>query len=69
MPTDFDVYGIYVPRLLVLMFLTLALVIALRRALAWIGAYSLVWHRGLFDLALFVLVLGGMSSFARWITS
>lgn len=69
MPADFDVYGVYVPRLLVLMLLTLALIIVLRRGLAWIGAYSLVWHRGLFDLALFVLVLGAVSSLARWITS
>jgi len=68
MPADFDIYGVYVPRLLVLMLLALVLIIALRRALAWIGAYSLVWHRGLFDLALFVLVLGAVSSFARWIT-
>lgn len=66
MPAEFDVYGVYVPRLLVLMVLSLLLIIVIRRILAWFGAYSFVWHRGLFDLALYVLVLGAVSSFTRW---
>jgi hypothetical protein len=48
------------------MLLTLVLSIALRRVLARVGAYSLVWHRGLFDVALYVLLLGAVSSFTRW---
>ena len=51
MPAEFDLYGVYIPRLLVLMLVTLFVVIVLRRLLAWAGAYTLVWHRGLFDLA------------------
>ena len=66
MPAEFDLYGVYVPRLLVLMLLTFGLVIVVRRILAWLGAYSLVWHRGLFDLALYVLLLGAVSSLTRW---
>jgi hypothetical protein len=66
MSAEFDVYGVYVPRLLVLMVLSLLLIIVVRRMLAWLGAYSLVWHRGLFDLALYVLVLGAVSSITRW---
>jgi len=66
MPAEFDVYGVYVPRLLVLMVLSLLFIIVIRRILARLGAYSLVWHRGLFDLALYVLVLGAVSSFTRW---
>jgi hypothetical protein len=66
MPAEFDLYGVYVPRLLVLMLLSLVLIIVLRRVLARFGAYSLVWHRGLFDLALYVLLLGAVSSFTRW---
>ncbi len=69
MPADFDIYGVYVPRLLVLMVLTLAVTIVLRRALSWSGAYALVWHRGLFDIALYVLVLGALSYSIRWISS
>ena len=66
MPAEFDLYGVYVPRLLVLMLLTFGLVIVVRRILAWLGAYSLVWHRGLFDLSLYVLLLGAVSSLTRW---
>ena len=66
MPAEFDLYGVYVPRLLVLMLLSLVLIIVLRRVLARLGVYSLVWHRGLFDLALYVLLLGAVSSFTGW---
>lgn len=66
MPAEFDLYGVYIPRLLVLMLVTLFVVIVLRRLLAWAGAYILVWHRGLFDLALYVLLLGAVSSVSRW---
>jgi hypothetical protein len=66
MPAEFDLYGVYVPRLLVLMLVTLFGVIVIRRLFAWAGAYALVWHRGLFDLALYVLLLGAASSVSRW---
>ncbi|MBY5829532.1 DUF1656 domain-containing protein (plasmid) [Rhizobium ruizarguesonis] len=66
MPAEFDLYGVYVPRLLVLMILSFMLVILIRRSLRWLGAYSLVWHRGLFDLSLYVLLLGAVSSLTRW---
>ncbi|MBB3608132.1 DUF1656 domain-containing protein [Rhizobium sp. BK602] len=66
MPAEFDLYGVYIPRLLVLMLATLLAVIPLRRLLARVGAYGLVWHRGLFDLALYVLLLGAVSSLSRW---
>ncbi|MBC2808610.1 DUF1656 domain-containing protein (plasmid) [Rhizobium ruizarguesonis] len=66
MPAEFDLYGVYVPRLLVLMILSFMLVILIRRSLRWFGAYSLVWHRGLFDLSLYVLLLGAVSSLTRW---
>jgi hypothetical protein len=48
------------------MLLAFGLVIVIRRILARLGAYSLVWHRGLFDLALYVLLLGAVSSLTRW---
>jgi len=32
--------------------------------LSWTGLYSLVWHRALFNLALYILILGAMSSFS-----
>ena len=66
MPAEFDIYGVYIPRLLVLMLLALLVSIVIRRILAWVGAYALVWHRSLFDLALYVLLVGALSSLTRW---
>ena len=66
MPAELDIYGVYIPRLLVLILLTLLLSFVVRRGLAWIGVYSFVWHRALFDLALYVILLGAVSSFTGW---
>jgi hypothetical protein len=33
--------------------------------LAWAGFYRLVWHRSLFDLALFVILLGGITALSQ----
>ena len=40
---------------------TLGVAWALRRVLARVGLYRLVWHPALFDLALFVVLLYGVS--------
>lgn len=66
MPAEIDIYGVYLPRLLALVFLTLPLSLVVRRALAWLGAYSLIWHRGLFDIALYVVLLQAMSLLSQW---
>jgi hypothetical protein len=60
---EVSLYGLYVPPLLLLALLSLALVRGLNRVLARLGVYRLVWHPALFDLALFVIVLGGLSHF------
>jgi hypothetical protein len=65
---EVDVYGVFVPILLVWLVLALLLTAALRRVLARIGFYRLVWHRPLVDLSLLVLVLAGVSAVASlWI--
>jgi hypothetical protein len=66
---EFDIYGVYLPALLVLMLLALIASLIVRRGLAWIGFYSIVWHRGLFDLALYVVLLGGITAFSQWLSS
>src|SRR5690349_3214387 len=54
-------------RLLLLALLALVCSRALSFVLARIGFYRLVWHPALFDLALFVIVLGGLASLsADW---
>lgn len=60
---EISLYGIFVPRLLLLALLALALSRGLSLVLARAGFYRLVWHPALFDLALFVLLLGALSSF------
>lgn len=62
---DFNLFGVYVPRILVLALIAYVLNLVLRRVLARLGVYRLVWHPGLFDLALYVLVLGGMAQLSE----
>ena len=60
MSGEIDLYGVFVPTLAVWMAAAFALGVPLRRLLAATGFYRLVWHRPLFDLALYVLLLGGV---------
>jgi protein AaeX len=64
---EVSLYGLYVPPLLLLTLLALALSRALNRVLARLGFYRAVWHPALFDFSLFVIVLGSLSFFAsKW---
>lgn len=54
---EIDIHGVFIPNLLVLgagaFFVTLVLRVILRR----VHFYRLVWHAGLFDTALYVVIL------------
>lgn len=54
-------YGLYMPWLLPLALLALAILLGLQRLLAAAGVYRHIWHPALFDIALYVLVLYGVS--------
>jgi hypothetical protein len=54
---EFDIYGVFVPVLLVWALVALALTGVLRMVLVRVGFYHLVWHRPLVDLSLLVIVL------------
>jgi hypothetical protein len=69
MIAELDLQGVFVPALLAWSLLALPVAALLRRALTQLGAYRLVWHRPLFDLALFVIVLGGVIALLEWIAS
>jgi hypothetical protein len=58
MSAEVDIGGVFVPGLLVAAALAFLISVPVRRLLAWTGFYRLVWHRALFDLALFVVLLG-----------
>lgn len=56
--------GVLVPPLLIWALLAMVLCMPLRMGLAWVGFYRLVWHRALFDLALFVILLSAINALA-----
>ena len=65
---EIDVYGVFIPPLLIWVVAALPLTAVLRRLLRLCGFYRLVWHRPLFDFALLVIVLGGVVAFTtRWV--
>ncbi|WP_420993073.1 DUF1656 domain-containing protein [Cupriavidus sp. 30B13] len=66
---EIDLYGVFVPSLLALMLLAFAMTAGLRALLARLGFYRMVWHRSLFNLALYLIVLGSVVSLARWLQS
>lgn len=65
MSGEIDIYGVFVPMLLALMIVAFVLTGALRFVLARIGFYKLVWHRSLFNLAVYIIALGGIVAIAR----
>lgn len=55
-----DLYGVFVPALLLWLIVAYVLTVVLHRLLERLGLYPLVWHRALFDFALFVCLVGGV---------
>jgi Protein of unknown function (DUF1656) len=58
MTGELDIYGVFVPALGAWMLAAYAMYLLASRVLNWGGVYRYVWHRPLFDLALYVLLLG-----------
>jgi len=54
---EISIGGVFVPSLLIWALIAFVLNVVLRRILSAIGFYRLVWHRALFDTALFVILL------------
>ncbi|MDN5001558.1 DUF1656 domain-containing protein [Bradyrhizobium sp. GCM10027634] len=53
-----DIYGVLVPALLLWIIVAYVLSALLRLMMQRFDLYRLVWHRALFDFAVFVCVLG-----------
>lgn len=62
---EIDIYGVFLPSLVVWMIVAFLATLLTRRALSAVGVYNHVWHRPLFDIALFVVVLGVVVAIAR----
>jgi hypothetical protein len=60
-------YGLYLPWLMLLALFAFGLSWLLRRCLAALGCYRWVWHPALFDLALYALLLWGLSTLSGWL--
>lgn len=59
---EIDIGGVFVPTILVWAVAALALSLPLRWLLSWLGVYRLVWHRGLFDISLLIILLGAVTA-------
>jgi hypothetical protein len=55
---EIDIFGVFVPAIMVLMLIAYLIGIVLRMVLTRVGIYRYVWHRSIFDLSLYILVLG-----------
>jgi hypothetical protein len=66
-PLDF--FGFYLPPLVLWALVALVPFLVVRWVLGRTGAYAFIWHRPLFDVALFVAILGGLvfSGGTRWL--
>ncbi len=60
MTGQLNIYGVYVPVLLVMMLIAYLVKSLLGMALTRLGLYRWVWHPPLFNLALYVMVLGAL---------
>ena len=60
MNNELNLYGVFVPALFVWMLIAFGITVPLRWALARSGFYRFVWHRPLFDLALYVVLVGAV---------
>ena len=69
MTGELDVYGVFIPALFAWMLIAFLISLPVRGILARIGFYRLVWHRPLFDLALYVVVLGIVVAVATPLTA
>lgn len=55
---EFDFYGVFLPELLVWMAVTYGIQFMLNKLFARVGLYRFVWHRSVFDLGLYIVLLG-----------
>jgi len=65
---ELALYGVLFPPLMLSAGAALLGMAVLRRLLARVGFYRLVWHPALVDLSLFILLVGAINTVAfRWL--
>ena len=55
---EFDIYGVYLPSFAIFAAVAFLLQVTIKRFLNARGFYRWVWHRALFDLAMYVILVG-----------
>ena len=60
MKYNIDLFGVLTPSLLLWLLVAYALFALVRAVIERTGFYRVVWHRALFDLCIFVCLLGGV---------
>ena len=64
---DLDISGVIVPTLMVLMGITYLLYLVVHALLTRAHFYSLVWHRALFNVGLYAVLLGAVDTLSRYL--
>ncbi|AIS18754.1 Protein AaeX [Pseudomonas sp. MM227] len=62
---ELDISGIFLPTVLVMMVFTYGLFLLLHGVLNRLHFYRLVWHRALFNVALYAVLLGAVDAICR----
>ena len=66
---EFDIYGVYFPAFAVFAAIAFLLQVLIKRLLDACGFYRLVWHRAMFDLAMYVILVGVVTAAGEGILS
>jgi len=62
---ELDISGVFLPTLLVMMLASYVLFLGIHAVLNRVHFYRLVWHRALFNVALYAVLLGAVDHFCR----
>ena len=61
---EFNIFGVFVPSALIWAIIAAIVAFPVRRLLDRIGFYKIVWHRGLFDVALLAILWAAVTALA-----
>jgi len=61
---EFDIYGVYFPAFAIFAAIAFVLQLAIGRLLEASGLYRFFWHRALFDVAIYVILLAVVTAAA-----
>jgi apolipoprotein N-acyltransferase len=64
---DLDISGVIVPTLMVLMGITYLFYLVVHALLTRAHFYRLVWHRALFNVGLYAVLLGAVDTLSRYL--